>query len=45
VKKGGVVAGHDFSWAGVQRAIAETVGLPNVKQFTDDVWLHQKGFV
>jgi predicted O-methyltransferase YrrM len=45
VKNGGLVAGHDLSWTGVQKAISETLGLTNVRQFTDDVWLHQKGYL
>ena len=45
VRGGGFVCGHDLSWDGIQRAIAETIGLTNCVKFTDDVWVHHRSLV
>ncbi len=38
VKKGGIIAGHDYSWDEVKQAVTENFGT-NVKQFKDTSWL------
>ena len=37
VKKGGIIAGHDYSWDTVKQAVTETFG-NNIKQFKDTSW-------
>ena len=38
VKKGGIIAVHDYSWDTVKQAVTETFG-NNIKQFKDTSWL------
>ena len=42
VKVGGVIAGHDFGWATVSRAIYEFFGRPPVSVFSDGSWFYFK---
>lgn len=37
VAKGGVIAGHDYSWEGVRQAVHEAIGRPH-QLFVDDSW-------
>ena len=42
VKVGGVIAGHDFGWAPVSRAIYEFFDRPPVSVFSDGSWFYFK---
>jgi predicted O-methyltransferase YrrM len=42
VKVGGVIAGHDFGWASVSRAIYEFFDRPPVSVFGDGSWFYFK---
>jgi predicted O-methyltransferase YrrM len=42
VKIGGVIAGHDFGWAPVSRAIYEFFDRPPVSVFSDGSWFYFK---
>ena len=37
VRKGGLIAGHDYSWKSVKQAVTEVFG-NNIKQFKDTSW-------
>jgi predicted O-methyltransferase YrrM len=39
VKKGGILAGHDWSWHGVRTAVQEL--LPNAVPTNEDCWVYR----
>jgi predicted O-methyltransferase YrrM len=41
VRPGGILAGHDYHWEGVARAVAERLGLENVVLGPRSIWSYQ----
>lgn len=39
VKKGGILAGHDFAYQPIKQALDDTLGLSNVVDHGEDVWV------
>jgi len=42
IKQGGVIAGHDYGWSSVNRAIMEFFNQPPVSSFPDGSWFYFK---
>jgi predicted O-methyltransferase YrrM len=42
IKLGGIIAGHDFNWGPVSKAIYEFFGRPPVSVFEDNSWFYIK---
>lgn len=41
IKPGGFISGHDFLIKDVNRAIEDTIGFDNIKQYADTSWIKQ----
>jgi hypothetical protein len=39
LKSGGIIAGHDYQFEPVRRAVAELLGSRNIETFDDNSWL------